>query len=205
MHQTRQETTVRLPIPRKGTKYVARAASHRSNSVPVVVAVRDMLNLARTAEEVKHMIKSKLLKINGKQVKEYRESIKLFNLLEAGKTYELTLLPTNKFNFQEVKSGNVRLCKIVNKSLVKSGLVQINLHDGSNVITKDKVSVGDSLHLDMSGKIKKHLPLEKGSEVFIISGKYAGTKGKIKSIDEKLTISFKDKEAVLEKNSIIVI
>ena len=64
MYQTRSEAIKRLPIPRKGTKYVARALMHKKNSVPVVIAVRDMLKLAKTAKEVKKTIREKMIKIN---------------------------------------------------------------------------------------------------------------------------------------------
>ena len=56
MHQTRKEATNKLPVRRKGTKYLARARSHLNDSVPVVIAVRDMLGLAIKSKEVKQMI-----------------------------------------------------------------------------------------------------------------------------------------------------
>ena len=82
MHLTRQQVTTKLPIPRKGTKYIARASSHLSDSVSVLLAVRDMLKLAKNAKEVRRMVQDKLLKINGTLVMHAHESIKLFNHLE---------------------------------------------------------------------------------------------------------------------------
>ena len=111
MYQSRQTVSKRIPIRRKGSKYVARALSNLKESVPVVIAVRDMLKLARTSKEVKKMINSKLLKINGKPVKDHRESIRLFNLFEAGKVYRLSILPTGKFTFEEVSDSNKRLAQ----------------------------------------------------------------------------------------------
>jgi len=208
MYQTRQETTTKLPIPRKGTKYIARALSHHRNAVPVVVAVRDMLKLAKTADEVKKMIKSNLLKINGRIVKDYRESIRLFNILEADKHYVLTLLPTRKFAFEESKDKDARVCKVTNKKLLKSNTMQVNLHDGSNILTKDKINVGDSIYIDFSNKIKKHLSFEKGKEVFVMSGKYSGLKGKVDSIEgKKVSVKFAKGagEAQLAESQLIII
>jgi len=91
--------------------------------------------------------------------------------------------------------------------VISKGLFQLNLHDGSHILTKDKINVGDSLILDFSSKIKKHIQIDKGKEVFVFSGKYAGNKGKVESIsDSSLTIKFKDKEApvVLNKSQVIV-
>ncbi len=207
MHLKRQKATVSLPIPRKGTKYVARALSHVNKSVPVVIAVRDMLKLARTEKEVKKMIHQKLIKLNGRLVKDHRESIRLFNILEADKQYVLTLLPTGKFAFHEAKNQH-RLCKVTGKRLIKENKIQINFHDGTNLITNENLSIGDSAYLDFEGKIKKKEHLEKGREAFITSGKYLGLKGKIESVEgNKLSIHFKDlnKSTQLSKNQVIVL
>jgi small subunit ribosomal protein S4e len=77
MHQARQSVTTKIPIERKGTKYIVRSSSHINDSVPLLIAVRDILGLAKTAREVKHMIQTKLLKINGRLVEDFKESIKL--------------------------------------------------------------------------------------------------------------------------------
>lgn len=206
MHQTRKQASKKLPITKKGTQYIARASSHLQDSAPVVIAVRDMLKLARNAKEVKEMIKQKTLKINGKAVKDYRESIRLFNLFEADKPYVLSLLPTGKYVFEATKSKE-RLCKVVNKRLVSDNKVQLNLHDGSNVITKDKVNTQDSVYLDLSGKISKHVVFDKGKSCIIISGKYIGSKGKIESLkDGKANVKLDDNvEAELPPSGVIVI
>ena len=63
MHQKRNNVTRKIPIIRKGSTYVVRAASSHKDSVPVLIAVRDMLKLAHTLKEVKYMIHLKLLKL----------------------------------------------------------------------------------------------------------------------------------------------
>jgi ribosomal protein S4E len=144
------------------------------------------------------MIVQKALKINGRVVRDYRESISLFNIFEAGKHYALKLSPVRKFFFEEVKESKERLCKVIGKKLLGKNKLQLNLHDGTNVIGDNKIKVGDSLYLDFSGKIKKHVPLEKGGEVFIVSGRYAGQSGKIINVvDKKATIKLKDKSTIL--------
>lgn len=208
MHLKRQTVTTKLPIPRKGTTYVARPRSNLNNSVSVVAAIRDILKLAQNKKEVKKMINEKTLKLNGKLIKDHRASISLFNLLEADKTYFLTLLPTKKFSFQISKTPDSRICKITNKRLIKKNQIQLNCHDGTTLISKEKVLVGDSISLDFSGKIKKHLPLEEGKTIFIISGKYAGLQGKLLSKEGKhLTIKIKDMEnsPVINEKQVIAI
>ncbi len=195
-----------MPIPRKGTKYIARASSHVLESVSVLAALRDILHLAKTMREVRQMIFKKLLKINGREVKDYHESIKLFNILHADKDYVLKLSSVRKFFFEEIKNSDERLCKIVGKKILSGNKIQLNLHDGSNAIADKKFKIGDSIYIDFSGKIKKHISPEKGKEVFILSGKYAGQSGKIESIEgNKVSIKLKEKSALLGLSQVIVL
>jgi small subunit ribosomal protein S4e len=207
MHLTRSESTKKWPIPRKGTRYLARPTGSVNDSVPVVIAVRDMLKLARTAKEVNEMVKQKLLKINGREVKDYHESIQLFNILEADKSYVLKITTTGKFVFEH-SSKKERLCKVINKTLLKGNKTQLNLHDGSNVITSDKIQTNDTVYLDFSGKILRHIPMQKGKEVFIMAGAFKGQKGKIEEVeDSRVAVAFEksDNSTKLKKREVIVI
>lgn len=208
MHQIRQSASNKLPIPRKGTKYVARASSHLDDSVPVVIAIRDMLKIARTMKEVEKMIHHKLIKLNGKVVNSVNRSITMFSILEADHHYELIISTTGKFVLRKTDSVKQRLCKVIKKNIVSGGKVQYNLHDGSNFISKDKINLGDSVYIDFSGKVVKTIPLEKGKEVFILSGTHKGHKGKILSIDGKKTkihITSSKEEVLLDSSKIIAV
>lgn len=210
MHQTRAEVSMRIPIERKGNKYVARSLGSLENSVPLVIAIRDMLNLARNKKEVDYMIHHKLLKINGKEVKNYRHPIYLFNILEAGKHYMLSLTANGKFTLEEVKKSSTRLCKVIGKKVLKNKTVQLNLHDGTNILSNDKIAVGDSVHVDEKGKISKHLPVEKGKECMITTGKYVGAKAKIDSaegnyIDLTLSSGGEKIQTSINKSNLMVI
>lgn len=202
MHLTRQESTIKLPITRKGTRYLVRPLSHIHDSVSVACVLRDILDLADNMREVKQMLSQKLIKINGRVVTDFRDCVKLFNILEAGnKAYRLTILPTGKFSF-ELTTDKKRLCKVVGKKLTQNNKVQINFHDGTNFISKDKIKVNDSFYLDFSGKILSHIPFEKAKEVFVISGSYTGLQGKVHSIkDGKASLKFKDKEGTVDLNA----
>ncbi len=208
MHQTRQETSMKIPIQRKGTKYIARALDSPRDSIAIVIALRDMLHLAKTAKEVNEMIKAKSLKINGRIVEDYRESIKLFSILEADKFYVLTILPTKRFSLEEAKDKEKRPCKVIGKKLLRGKKIQLNLHDGSNLISSENINVGDTVYLDFKGKAKSSVKLEKGKKVMAISGKYIGLLGKVENIEGKiLTVKFADKEeeVTLPSTHIIVL
>ncbi|NCO11533.1 hypothetical protein CO038_04025 [Candidatus Pacearchaeota archaeon CG_4_9_14_0_2_um_filter_39_13] len=205
MHLKRTEVRKIVPIERKGTKYVARASNNSRKGIPVVIAIRDMLKLARNVKEVRLMVADKLLKLNGRDVRDYKEGISIFNILEADKRYKLTLMKTGRFTLEETKEES-RIAKVINKKIMKKGLVQINLHDGTNVLSKEKIKVGDSVELDFKNNIKKILPLEKGKEVFVMSGRSMGNRGKIKEVEnKKIRVQLEEREVVLDSSHIIAI
>jgi small subunit ribosomal protein S4e len=199
MHLTRIESTKKFPITRKGDKYLARPLMSTEDSVSVSLALRNMLKLVKTTKELKQLIHHKMLKINDRIVKDYRDSIKLFSIFEAGnQAFRLTILPTKKFTF-ETASDKKRLCKVIGKRLVSGNKIQINLHDGTNLISKDKINTNDTIYLDFSGKVLSHIPFEKAKNVFVMSGKYTGLEGKVQSMkDGKAMIKFKGKEDASE-------
>ena len=206
MHQTRNEVIRALPLPRKGTKYVAFALRNNSSAVSVVVALRDMLKLASTSKEVNHMIHNKMIKLNGKIVTDSHQPIDLFSIFHADKIYKLVLLPTGRFSFEETKDTS-RPLRVIGKTAVKNKKIQYNLHDGTNINSNDKINVGDTLVIDFENKVKKHISLEKGKGVIITSGSNIGKVGKIKEVSGKkisLSIEGQSEEVVLQKTQVIV-
>ncbi len=206
MHNTRNNVIRRIPVPRKGSKYVACATRFSNSAVPVVIAVREMLNLATTAKEVKQMVHEKMLKINGKPVKDINQPISIFSIFHADKNYVTSLKPTGRLEFEQTSDNN-RLVKVVGKTVVRGGVTQYNLHEGTNVISKDKINVGDSLLIDFDNKIKKHIALEKGKKAFVISGSNLGKTCSIVNVDGRsIAVKLKDnnEEVVLDMTQIIV-
>jgi small subunit ribosomal protein S4e len=204
MYLSRAKASRKLPLPRKGTKYLARASSHLNSGVPVVIAIRDMLKLAKTSKEVKKMINERMIKINGKEVKDLKESIKLFNLLTIGETYKLTLSNFKKFDFEKVEDKS-RIAKVINKKILGKKKIQLNLHDGTNILTDKLVKINDSIELDLKNKLIKIIKMEKGNELFIFSGKNAGKTGKLLEIDKnKIKIKVEGKILALGKSLLIV-
>jgi len=205
MHQTRSEIIRALPLARKGTKYIARALRNNSNSVPLVVAIRDMLKLAGTSKEVNGMVHNKKIRINGKPAKTVNDPICLFSILSADKDYILKILPTGRFEFTDTKDKDRKL-KIIGKKSVKEGALQYSLHDGTNIVSDKAFSVGDTLVLSHENKVVKHIKLITGADVFAVSGTYIGNIGKIENISaKKIAVKFDNGEAVLNSAQIMAI
>ncbi len=68
--------------------------------------------------------------------------------------------------------------------------MQINLHDGTNILSKEEVKTGDVLQLNLPDlKVKKVLKFKKGAQTLIIGGSHVGSIATIK--DEETTRSTK--------------
>ena len=81
--------------------------------------------------------------------------------------------------------------------MVRKGKIQLNLHDGKNILTEEKVKVGDSLVLELPKiKIKQVLEFKKGVQIFLLKGKYVGSQGTLLEIQGNKIIYQKDKEKV---------
>jgi len=112
----------------------------------------------------------------------------IISIPESKKNYKAILSEHKKMVFEEVsgKDSESKIYKVLNKKLISKNKIQFNLMHGRNIITKEKISVGDSLVINLrDGKIEKIIPIEKGKEVFINEGKHAGYFGKIEEIVER--------------------
>ncbi len=205
MHQTRARASSKLPIPRKGTRYLVRTKDHPEISVPTLIAIRDMLHLAQTLREVKHLIHTKKLKVNGRAITDYRQPIKILSLLEADKKYKLVFLTTGKFSL-EASNDTTRIAKVVGKRMVTDNKIQISLHDGTSLLTTKKIAVGDSVVLTMDNEIKEVKPMAKGAKVMAISGRSIGNHGVVHGTEgEKVRVTLGGREVALERSHVIVL
>ena len=204
MHAKRQTINKSWPIPRKGTKYIA-VPRDKKNGVPLIVVLRDILKAAKTRKEVKSILNQGLVSINEKIRKEENFPVLPFDIIGVGdKTYELVFSDKGKLQLRETKRKEMIL-KIVGKKILRLKKIQLNLLYGKNIISEEKVNVGDSVVIK-DNKIVKVLHLEKGREVTIFAGKYKGREGKIENIKEKITtLSCKNEKINVPAESVMVI
>ena len=190
-HVNRQNIGKFWPIPRKGTKYLAVASHNQSESIPLVVVVRDILKIVRNKKELQRLINEKRIQINHKEIRDTNYPIGLFdviNLIDSKKNYKSTFSEHKKMIFEEVsdKDSESKIFKILNKKLLPGEKLQLNLMQGKNIISKEKANTGDSVLLGLKeNKIIKIIPMKKGENVFVLKGKHSGHKGKIEEIMER--------------------
>jgi small subunit ribosomal protein S4e len=214
MHLKRQKTPKDWPINRKGNKYVVRSKFNLKKGIPVLIILRDFLKIAQNRKEVKKALNSRKILLNNKEVKDEKNSVLLFDvitILPSKKYYRLELTEKGKFILNEIKENesHYKISKIINKKILKRKNIQLNLYDGRNIISKEKMRVGDSVLINLKEKkIEKVLTLKEKTKVIAISGKHKGTKGIVEEIDKEnkkiiLKIDNKKIEILIEKIMVI--
>ncbi len=157
--------------------------------IPLLVLIRDLLNLVDTGREAKSIIKKGEILVDGRKRRDHGYPLGLFDVVYVPRIDEAYRIVATKNGLAVVKvdkkEKDLKILKIENKHLIKKGKVQLNLHDGKNILVKDgsKFKTGDSILVKLpSLEIVKHLPLEKGMLGIAIKGKNAGKIGKVVNI-----------------------
>jgi len=188
MHLKRNNLGKFWPVPRKGTKFLARPLYNKKDAIPLSVVLRDILKLIKNKKELQRLINEKQIQINHKEIREVNYPVCLFDVInfpKLKKNYKALLSPNKKMIFESVSEENSRtkVFKVINKKILPGKIKQLNLMNGKNIISKEKVNTGDSVVLNLKdNKIVKIVPMKKGEFVFVIKGKHAGHKGKIEEI-----------------------
>lgn len=200
-HLKRNSLTKNWPIPRKGSKFIAKPKSNQKKGIPILFILRDMMKIAQNKKEVKKALHDKKVLLNGRKINDVRNSALLFDIISivpSKEYYQLSLTDNGKFKLEKIdkKDSTKKIAKVANKRIIKKGKIQINLEDGENFVQNMKCNTGDSVIVDLEkGKIEKCLPVKKGNNAIIIAGKHSGKKGKIEEMDEEhQMVTIKTKE-----------
>jgi small subunit ribosomal protein S4e len=185
------------PIHVKEAKWVfkPRPGPHPYNRcLPLSMVVRDILGFAKNAKEAKIILSDGKVKVDGKVRKDEKYPLGLMDVLEiedAKVRYRTTPVRRKGLGLIEIdeKEASLKPCRIMDKAVVKGGHVQLNLHDGRNLLLKvkdpkkpqeDVYKPRDTLMINVPDqKIIKHIKFQEGAYVVITSGRNAGKHGKI--------------------------
>ena len=195
------------PILRKEKKWVVKPSPGPhpvSRSLPLLVIVRDVLGLAETSREARKIISEGHIMVDKKVRKNYKFPVGFMDVIEIVDTEEyfrvipvpvkfMSLVPIPK------EEAEFKVCRIENKTTVKGGKIQLNLHDGRNIllenveaeneeeseeeVQKREYRTMSSVKIGLpSGKILDYYPLREGSPVIVIGGRNVGKVAKLVSI-----------------------
>ncbi|MDR2966774.1 MAG: 30S ribosomal protein S4e [Methanobacteriaceae archaeon] len=206
-HLKRYKAPKNWPIHPKEAKWTVKPAPgpHAiEKSLSLLIVVRDILKLADNSREAKKIIKTGKIWVDGRARKDYKFPVGFMDVIEIPKTGEVyRVLPDKKGRLitHPIPKENVnfKLCKIRNKTTIKKGKTQLNLHDGRNLIVDDSFSVGDILHLKVPDQdVNDTLKFEEGAMVLVTGGKHIGEIGNITEIN--INYSSNPNTVVIENN-----
>jgi len=188
-HLKRIAAPISWPITRKTQHWVvgANAGAHSMETgIPLLIVVRDILKVANNAREARKIINEKNICIDGVPRTDYKHMVGLFDIVSMPATneyYRVLLDKHNRFKLFKEDAGAAKLCRINNKTIVTKGAVQLNLHDGTNILASNDYKTFDTVLLDTKErKIVKHIGYKPGNLAMIVGGEHSGEIGKIKQI-----------------------
>jgi small subunit ribosomal protein S4e len=188
------------PIHRKEDTWVVKPSSgphNLHNCLPLSLVLRDILGMAETRKEAKKILYQGKVTVNGKIQRKDDFPVGLMDVLsmeEANKYYRIMSSHKGLFLSEIAKEETgFKLSRIEDKKTIRGG-VQLNLHDGSNIIIKvadpknpieDTYNAFDVLKISLPSKeISDCIPLKEGNYAVITGGKNIGVQGKIAEIEK---------------------
>lgn len=180
-------------ITRKDKRFVitVRPGPHKKDhSVPTAVFLRDMLKIVTSLREAKTAIYSGKVKIDGVVRKSLHHAIGLMDIVELENVPDVyRLVPTEGKLLKPIKINDSektkKLVRVISKTTINKGKMQIGFHDGRSTISDTKVNVGDVCLIQVPDqKILEVIKLETGNHGLVTRGINAGQIGKIESIEE---------------------
>jgi len=206
MHMKRYTIPKYWKLPKKENKYAVapRAGPHRKREcIPLLIVLRDVLKIADTAKEAKSAVKKGDILVDKKERKDPNYPVGLMDIIEipkAKKHYRISV-NSNGLVIEEIPSASAdkKLCRIQDKKNLKGGVIQLNMHDGRNILTEKKIyNTNDSLLIEIpSQKILKHYQFDKNVPAIVFSGKNMGVKGKVKEVFNRKTM-FESSRVVIQ-------
>ncbi len=190
------------PIPRKEYKWTVkpRPGPHGTEeSLPLLLLIRDILKYSYTTRETKHILSEGNVKVDGVVRTDYKFPVGLMDVVEISKVNQFyRILPIPRKGLKPIpikkEEASYKLCQIKNKVSVKGGHLQINLHDGRNILFRiedPKISpkeivpynTKDTLKISIPNQeILGHIPFKENNLAIVIDGKNMGFYGKIREI-----------------------
>jgi len=181
-------------LAKKETKWTVapRAGPHgKMESLPMQIILRDILHLAETGKEAQTILSTREVLVDGRAVTDHAFPVGLMDVVAMPrlKKFYRCVVARDGLKLVEIgaKEAGVKLCRIRGKRMIGKGKMQLNLHDGRNILIESaegkNYATGDSVLVEVpKQKIVEHLKLERGMSVLIFEGKNAGVLAKVKDL-----------------------
>mgnify|MGYP005696791865 FL=1 len=150
-------------------------------ALPISTILRDYLKVCDNNREANIILHNRDVFVDQRVVNKPKFPVGLMDVISIPKIklhVRAMLDKHGRIEFVPIKAADSKwkLARVENKRNIKGGHTQINLHDGTNILSKEKVKTGDVLQLDLPDlKVKKVLKFKKGAQSLIIGGAHVGS------------------------------
>jgi small subunit ribosomal protein S4e len=203
------------PIHRKEFVWVVKPSPgphSLEGCLPLTIILRDILGFAKTRKEAKTIVSQGKMYVDGKVRSEDDFPVGLMDVISMPDIDKhFRILPSKKgliLHPITKDEASFKLCRIENKTTVKNGHVQLNLHDGSNILVKvadpknpqeDIYETFDTVKISLPDwPILEHVKLKENGFVIITGGKNIGKYGRVVTIESAKGKKRRNALAVIE-------
>ena len=158
-------------------------------AIPISTILRDYLNVCDNNREAKIILNDGAVMIDQRIVRKPKTPVGLMDIISIPlmKMHMRAMLDDHaRIQFVPIKATEAKwkLLRVEGKTTVKGGKTQLNLHDGTNILSEEKVKTGDVIQVSLPGfKIKKVLEFKKGAQTLITGGAHVGSISKITGLE----------------------
>ena len=201
-HLKRKPAPKLWPIHRKEAVWtvMSKPGPHSiSGSLPLALVVRDIFGFAKTGKEAKKIISNGNIMVDGKVRRDERFLVGMMDVISIAETKKsYRVLPSPKgllLHPINAEEATFKLFRIEDKTIVKSGRTDLNLHDGTSLLIDEGSTLGigkheyhtlDVLKISIPGReFLGYTKLVVGAPAIVIGGKNMGTYGIISTIEKQ--------------------
>ena len=180
-------------IPRKTQPWAAKPAPGPhpiDRSLPLAAVLRDLLGYATTAREAGRILADRVISVDGRVVTRPKFPVGLMDVVSISTTKEhFRLLVDVRGRLRPVRTetsaASWKLCRVENKTTVGAGKMQINLHDGRNLLLPSNAyATGATLKVAVPKQsVLTEYSLEPGRVVLLIGGQHVGEIAHVERIE----------------------
>ena len=201
------------PIKRKHGKFTTRAipGPHpKEQCLTLAILLREVLGHAENMHEVKAILSSGQVFVDGRPRKDPRYPVGMMDVIEIKSSDErYRLVPKRRGGLRLVpideKEVSFKLSRIERKQMVSGGKVQLSLHDGRNLLLPDSSKPAnyktlDTLMISLPDQgLMESIPLETNTYAIVTQGRNVGIEGKIVDVEKRIgthasTVTLEDSE-----------
>lgn len=167
--------------------------------LPLTLIVREILGFAKTRREAKRIVSEGKITVDGKVRRDDLFPVGMMDVISIPEIEKhFRVLPcSDGLRLHPIGSeeAKFKLCRIEGKAVVKGGNIQLNMHDGRNLLIKvkdpqnpveDVYNLFDTLKISLENQeILEHFKMAEGSFAIFTGGKNMGRYGNIISIERK--------------------